>query len=87
MLQMLALYVVLPLLSIVILLAFIRLARGPSMPDRVVAADLMSTVGVAIIAVYAIASGHSAFLDVAIVLALIGFLGTVALAIYIERRV
>lgn len=77
--------VALPLLSIASVLAFIRLVRGPSLPDRVVALDLLITIGVAFIAVYAIAMGQPVFLDVATVLALTSFLGTIAFAYYVER--
>ncbi len=82
-----ALYVILPILALAVVLVFVRLVRGPSLPDRVVAIDLMNTLGIGIIASYAIATGQSAFLDVAIAMALISFLGTVAFAYYIERRV
>lgn len=82
-----ALYVILPILTLAVAIGFVRLARGPSLPDRVVAIDLLNTLGIGIIATYAIASGQPAFLDVAIALALISFLGTVAFAYYIERRV
>jgi multicomponent Na+:H+ antiporter subunit F len=68
------------------LLAFIRLARGPSLPDRVVALDLITVQIAAMMAVDTIATGQSVFLDAAIVLALISFLGTVAFARYLERR-
>ncbi|MBN2470797.1 MAG: cation:proton antiporter [Anaerolineae bacterium] len=81
-----ALLIVLPLLIGSIVLTFIRLVRGPKLPDRVVALDFLSMIGISITAVYAIASGQPLFLDVALVLALISFLGTVALAFYIERR-
>ncbi len=81
----LALLVVLPLIFVGTGLALIRLVRGPSLPDRVVALDLVITSGVAIIAVYAIATGQSVYLDVAVVLALTSFLGTVAFAYYVER--
>ncbi|MCU0910395.1 MAG: cation:proton antiporter [Rhodobacteraceae bacterium] len=69
-----------------VLLAFIRLARGPSLPDRVVALDMMTILIVAFCGLFALFSGDSAFLDVAIVMALIGFLATVALARFAERR-
>ncbi|NLF79297.1 MAG: cation:proton antiporter [Chloroflexi bacterium] len=82
-----ALYVVLPILTLAVCGAFVRLVRGPSLPDRVVALDLMTTLGIGIIASHAIATGQAAFLDVAIAMALISFLGTVAFAYYIERRV
>lgn len=83
----LALYVVLPILALAVVLAFTRLLRGPSLPDRVVALDLLTALGIGTIATYAIATGQAAFLDVATVLALISFLGTVAFAYYIERTV
>lgn len=76
-----------PLLTVAIALAFIRLVRGPTLPDRVVALDLITTLAIGIIAVYAIATDKAVLLDLAIVLALISFLGTVAFAHYIERRV
>ena len=82
----LALYVILPVLSVAVLLALVRLIRGPKMPDRVVALDLMVTLGMGIIAVYSIATEQSVFLDVATVLALISFLGTTAFAYYLQRR-
>jgi multicomponent Na+:H+ antiporter subunit F len=82
-----ALYVIMPILALAVVIVFIRLVRGPSLPDRVVAIDLMNTLGIGIIASYAIATGQAAFLDVAIAMALISFLGTVAFAYYIERRV
>lgn len=67
-------------------LAFVRLIRGPSLADRVVALDMMTVLIVAFCGLFAISSGEQAFLDVAIVLALVGFLATVALARYAERR-
>ena len=82
----LALYVVLPVLGIALLLALLRLWRGPRMPDRVVALDLMVTLGLGIIAAYAIGTDQATLLDVALVLALISFLGTTAFAYYLQRR-
>lgn len=69
-----------------VVLAFVRLARGPSLADRVVALDMMTILIVAFCGLYAIFSGDPAFLDVAVVLALVGFLATVALARFIERE-
>lgn len=83
----LVIYFIIPLLSAAMILAFVRVLRGPSLPDRVVALDLLATVGVGIIAAYAVVTNQAVFLDVAVVLALLAFLGTVAFAYYIERRV
>lgn len=70
-----------------IAIGFVRLAKGPSLADRVVALDLMAVLIVAFSGVYAILVADPTFLDVVLVLALIGFLATVALARYAERRV
>jgi multicomponent Na+:H+ antiporter subunit F len=74
------------LLSVALVLAFVRLVRGPSRPDRVVALDLMAAIGVALCGVYAVVYDQPVFLDVAIVMALITFVGTVAFARYLEAR-
>ncbi len=79
------LLVVLAMLMIGMGLAFVRLVIGPSTPDRIVALDLASVLAVGIIAVYDISEQQPIFLDAAIVLALISFLGTVAFAYYIEK--
>jgi multicomponent Na+:H+ antiporter subunit F len=78
--------VVLAMLILAMFLAFIRLAKGPSLPDRVVAFDVITAAAAAILAVNTIATGQAVFLDAAIVLALIAFLSTVAFARYLERR-
>ena len=78
--------VVLGVLALAAMLGFVRLLRGPSLPDRVVAFDLLATVGVGISAVYSMAYDQPVFLDVAVILALISFVGTVAFARYIEER-
>ncbi len=62
------------------LLAFIRLIKGPDAADRIVALDLISILIVALLAVQAIHADETSFLDVAIAYALVAFLGTVALA-------
>ena len=74
------------LLALAMVLAFVRLVRGPSRPDRVVALDLMAAIGVALCGVYAVVHDQPVFLDVAIVMALITFVGTVAFARYLEAR-
>lgn len=75
------------MVMVAVALGFIRLIKGPSLADRVVALDLMTVLIVAFCGLYAMLSGVQAFLDVAIVLALIGFLATVAFARFIERKV
>jgi len=79
------LVIVLPLLALAVICAFVRLARGPSLPDRVVALDLLATLGIALLAAHAMVTGQTAYLDVGLVLALVSFLATVAFAQYLER--
>lgn len=79
-------YIVLPVLCLSVVLVFIRFFRGPTISDRVVAVDLMVTIGIGIIAVYSILSHQPTFLDIALILALIGFLATVAYSFYIQKR-
>lgn len=75
------------ILSIALVLAFIRLVRGPSLPDRVVALDLTAVLVVAIVIVLDFSGPDIHFLDPAIVVALVGFTGTIAFSRYLERRV
>lgn len=82
----LALYVVLPLLAVAMGLALVRLVRGPSVPDRVVSLDLVTTTAVAMLGAMAIAYDEPILLQPALVVALAAFLGTIAFAFYIEAE-
>jgi multicomponent Na+:H+ antiporter subunit F len=72
-------------LGVALVVSFIRLAKGPTLPDRVVAMDLLGVLVVGLIVVLAAWTGVRATLDAALVIALIGFVGTVAYATYVER--
>ena len=73
------------LLSLSLLATFARLVLGPTLPDRVVMLELMALLTVGFIGAYSIGAEHSAFLDVAMVLALIAFLAAVGSARYLEK--
>lgn len=73
------------MIFLALMLAVLRLIRGPSLPDRVVALDLISMLLVAFLVVFAYASGVYAYLDAGLALALVGFLGTVAFARLIDH--
>lgn len=62
-----------------------RIVRGPSAADRVIALDMLGLLGVAAAGLAALVSGSAAFIDVALGLALVGFLATVAFAGYVAR--
>lgn len=73
------------LLVVALALAFLRLVLGPSIPDRVVALDLIATLLVGLIAVSAIESGDAIFLRVAMVTALFNFIGTIGFCWYLQK--
>ena len=77
--------ITLVMLGVALVIAFIRLVKGPTLPDRIVAMDLFGMLVVGLIVVLAGSSRVRATLDAALVIALIGFLGTIAYATYIER--
>ena len=79
-------YIILPMLSISVLLIIVRFIKGPGVVNRIVALDLLITTGIGIIAVYSILTHQSTFLDIAMILALIAFLGTIAFSYYLEKR-
>lgn len=78
--------VVMIVLSAGILLSLGRLVRGPSLPDRVVALDIIALLIVAIVGVYSIRHSEPVLLRVAMVVTLVNFVGSVAFAYYLDRR-
>ena len=66
--------------------SIIRLVRGPSLADRIVALDALLVVIVSGVAIDAARTGEGTYLDVLVVAALLGFVGTVNVARFIERR-
>lgn len=85
-LEWMALWLISPVLALAMLLALARLLVGPSTADRVVALDLLGAIGIGAIGVASVAYRQEAFVDVAIVVGLVGFIGTVAFARYLERQ-
>ena len=73
------------LLSAGVVVSFVRLWRGPSLPDRVVALDAVGTLLVGLLVLHGIAYGGDSSLRVATVLALINFVGTIGFAYYLQR--
>ena len=73
-------------LTLAAILCVVRLIAGPSVPDRIVALDALLYVVVSGIAVAAAFSGDGRFLAVLVAVALLGFVGTVTVARFVERR-
>ncbi len=66
-------------------LATVRLLKGPTSADRIVALDIFLAASVALCVAASLATGRTVFLDVAIGLALVGFVGTVGWARLVDR--
>lgn len=62
-----------------------RLLAGPSSADRAIATDMLGLLGVCLAALTALLAGHAAFLDIALGIALVGFLAAIAFARLMER--
>lgn len=77
--------ILIALLVTSIILCFIRLVRGPDVADRAVAFDLIAVHAVGIIALFAVRTGSPVLADAAIIISVLGFLGTVMLARYWEQ--
>lgn len=78
--------VLLGMLAVAGALCVVRLVRGDSLADRIVALDTLLVVVVGGIAVQAVRTGDGIYLDVMLVAALLGFTGTSLVARFIERR-
>ncbi|MFC4449575.1 monovalent cation/H+ antiporter complex subunit F [Halorussus aquaticus] len=76
-------YGALVLTAALTLLAGYRVIRGPTVPDRVVALDTIATNVVAIAALFAVSTGEGLFVTVGLVLAIIGFISTIAVSQYV----
>ncbi|MBX3047905.1 MAG: hypothetical protein KIT46_07250 [Anaerolineales bacterium] len=72
-------------LTVSLALGFIRLKRGPDVPNRTVAFDLITLHAVGMVALIAIRHQAPMLLDIALVAAVLGFLGTMLLARYLEE--
>ena len=67
-----------------LLLAGIRFAKGPWAIDRIVALDVMTIIVTSLVVAFAYLSGRRIYVDVGMVYGLVGFVGVVALARYLE---
>ncbi len=78
-------YIILPLLSLSLVMIFIRVIRGPRLMDRVVALDLLVIVAIAFNSAYSILYEKSVIIEISLILALIAFLSTVAFTYYYQK--
>lgn len=74
------------LLLLAFLLALLRLFRGPSSSDQIVALDLIASIVMGFILLYSLLVDQEVYFDIAIIIAMISFLGTVAISIYLKKK-
>lgn len=74
------------LLTLSLLLTLVRLFRGPTLPDRILALDMLTTIAIGYIGVVAVRTGFMLYVDIAIAIGLVGFLTTIAFARYMLSR-
>lgn len=74
------------MISLAILLALYRLMKGPTLPDRIVALDLIAALCMGFAIVYAVSTSQVRYLDITAIVALVAFIGTVAYSTYLKKK-
>ncbi len=82
-----ALAFALAVISLSVLGALYRVLRGPSMPDRIIALDLIGIQLLSIVAIVSVMLRSESYSDIILLIGIVAFLGTVAFAKFIERGV
>jgi multicomponent Na+:H+ antiporter subunit F len=82
-----ALHFALVCLSLAYFAALYRLLKGPTIPDRIIVIDLVASATIGIILTFIILTGKTIYINVALVIALIVFMGNVAFAKYLKKTV
>lgn len=78
-----AIYTALAILTLALVMTAIRVIIGPTLADRVLALDQMVAIAIGFVAVIAVKTSFELYIDIALALALVGFLATAAFARYI----
>lgn len=78
--------IALVILSVALLATVFKVIRGPTLPDRILALDMLVATAIGFIAAIGIKTGFTLYLDIAITLGLVGFLATVAFARFVLTR-
>lgn len=80
-----ALYATIAMVTLAAILNVYRLIKGPDAPDRVLALDTLYINAIALIILLGITLGTRMYLEAALLIAVMGFVGTVAMAKYLKR--
>lgn len=74
------------MLLIAFALAFVRIVKGPTSRDRIVALDLIASITMGFILIYSVVINKAMYFDIVIVISLISFIGTVAISTYLKQK-
>ena len=73
------------IMSVALLLTFVRLIKGPDLPDRILAMDILYINGIALIMLFGLYLDSNLFFEAALLIAVMGFISTVAIAKHLMR--
>jgi len=79
-------YIAIGIISVSTLLTLVRFIKGPSLPDRVISLDVFSANLLAVLAIYSILSEERTYLNVALTMSLVAFVGTMTFAYYLVQK-
>jgi multicomponent Na+:H+ antiporter subunit F len=77
-------YIALFFIALALLTAFVRFVKGPTASDRIVALDTLTTIGTAALVLLGYLFGRFIYVDVALVYAVLGFIGIIVMSRYLE---
>ena len=81
-----SIFIAFGLLLLAFVFALLRLFRGPSSSDQIVALDLIASIVMGFILLYSLLVDREIYFDIAIIIAMISFLGTIAISIYLKQK-
>lgn len=84
--QQIAVIIAFGFLLLALVLAVIRLIQGPEPANMIVALDLIASIAMGYILIYTLFVDKAIYFDVAIIISLISFMGTVAISIYLKQK-
>ncbi|MBN2778934.1 MAG: hypothetical protein JXR36_14950 [Bacteroidales bacterium] len=76
--------IILGVVALALILSFVRFVKGPTAADRVVALDTMSVTVISLLALFAFMFHRIIYIDVSLVYAVLGFIGVLIIARYLE---
>ncbi len=82
----LILYIAIAFLMLAMLFTLYRLIKGPTFNDMIAAMDLLSSIIIGIILIYAMLISNKMYFDITIIIALVSFIGTLAISTYIKQK-